>query len=169
MRGVCVGNERRRHKSAQGDEGRSRTLPLSVETVGNWREISKYVGRGIRTLQRWETMYGFPIHRPSPTAKKGAVFSTKAEIDNWLRTLPVTETGNDPHLRLSRPPTREVKRTAEEAQLVKNSINLILERLRIAQGQTAGTTREAQVVKNSIKLIRERLRIDKRQTAHAKS
>jgi hypothetical protein len=45
-------------------KGMKAEIELPIGTLGNWREISKYLGRGIRTLQRWERMYGFPIHRP---------------------------------------------------------------------------------------------------------
>jgi len=30
-----------------------------------WKEISEYVGRTQRTVQRWEQQFGFPVHRPA--------------------------------------------------------------------------------------------------------
>jgi phage terminase Nu1 subunit (DNA packaging protein) len=56
--------------------------------LNSWKEIAEYVGRGIRTLQRWERDHGFPVHRPSGK-NRSAVFSVSAEVDTWLKTRPL--------------------------------------------------------------------------------
>jgi hypothetical protein len=66
-------------------------------SLQSWKEISEYMNRGIRTLQRWEKKYGLPIHRPS-ARDRSAVFALTAEIDEWMRnthTNHVTETTRD--------------------------------------------------------------------------
>jgi phage terminase Nu1 subunit (DNA packaging protein) len=56
--------------------------------LNSWKEIAEYVGRGIRTLQRWERDHGFPVHRPSGK-QRSAVFAVATEIERWLKTRPL--------------------------------------------------------------------------------
>lgn len=56
-----------------------------MQTVlGSWKEIANYLGKGVRTVQRWERCSGLPIHRPSGTSK-GVVLAFPAELDKWAR------------------------------------------------------------------------------------
>jgi hypothetical protein len=67
----------------------SESLPSGV--LHTWKAISEYSGRGVRTLQRWEHDFGFPVHRPDPR-NKSAVVSSSREIDQWFRTRPLLST-----------------------------------------------------------------------------
>ena len=54
------------------------------EVLRSWKEIANYVGACVKTVQRWEQHYNFPIRRLEP--RKGAVvFALKAEVDSWIR------------------------------------------------------------------------------------
>jgi hypothetical protein len=53
----------------------------------SWKEISAYVGRTERTLQRWETQFGFPVHRPSGKSRS-SVMALSQEIQEWTRGKP---------------------------------------------------------------------------------
>jgi hypothetical protein len=64
------------------------SVSLPSGTLYTWKAISDYSGRGIRTLQRWEHDFGFPVHRPDPR-NKSAVVSSQREIDEWFRTRPL--------------------------------------------------------------------------------
>ena len=55
--------------------------------LNSWKEISTYVGRGIRTLQRYEEQLGFPVHRAS-AKHRSSVIAFADEIDHWLRNRP---------------------------------------------------------------------------------
>jgi serine/threonine-protein kinase len=48
----------------------------------SWKEIAVYLGRGERTVRRWEACEGLPIHRLHH-AKRGSVFATTSELDAW--------------------------------------------------------------------------------------
>lgn len=50
----------------------------------SWKEIAQYVGKGVRTVQRWECQLGLPVHRPNDRAK-GIVFAVAEELDVWMR------------------------------------------------------------------------------------
>jgi hypothetical protein len=52
-----------------------------------WKEISAYVGRTERTLQRWEVQFGFPVHRPSGKSRS-SVMALSQDIEEWTRTKP---------------------------------------------------------------------------------
>ena len=53
-------------------------------TLTGWKEIGNFVGRGVRTVQRWETELELPVHhlRNSP---RSPVFAFKSELDWWMR------------------------------------------------------------------------------------
>jgi hypothetical protein len=56
-----------------------------TEVLRSWKEIADYLGACIKTVQRWEQEYRFPVRRLR--ASKGAmVFALKTEVDHWLRT-----------------------------------------------------------------------------------
>jgi len=40
------------------------TIPQS-DVLNSWKEVSNYIGRGVRTVQRWEKDFGLPVRRPS--------------------------------------------------------------------------------------------------------
>lgn len=63
------------------------SFSTSQRILHSWKEISTYVGRGIRTLQRYETELGFPIRRPSGR-DRGSVFAFADEVDLWLTNAP---------------------------------------------------------------------------------
>ena len=56
-----------------------------MQTVlGSWKEIASYLGKGVRTVQRWERYSGLPVHRPSGS-NKGVVIAFPAELEQWAR------------------------------------------------------------------------------------
>ncbi|HEY0281135.1 MAG TPA: hypothetical protein VGC27_00755 [Rhizomicrobium sp.] len=52
-----------------------------------WKEIASYFGRDERTVRRWETGRGLPIHRV-PGGAGGTVYAFEAELAAWLRGNP---------------------------------------------------------------------------------
>src|SRR5437588_10427782 len=56
--------------------------------LNSWKELSAYLGRGVRTLQRWEQEFGLPVHRPRAKSR-GPVVAIPEELDEWLRQRPV--------------------------------------------------------------------------------
>lgn len=63
-----------------GSRDAGRTTPV----LNSWKEIAAYVGRGVRTLQRYERLFGFPIRRPN-NGKHSSVMALPEEIDEWLQ------------------------------------------------------------------------------------
>jgi hypothetical protein len=57
--------------------------PQQAELLTSWKEIAAYLGKGVRTVQRWEQQYGLPVRRPNEKVK-GIVHATRPELDRWL-------------------------------------------------------------------------------------
>ena len=53
----------------------------------SWKEIAAYLNRGVRTVRRWETEEGLPVHRHVHRTL-GSVYAYKSEIDTWRGTRP---------------------------------------------------------------------------------
>ena len=53
------------------------------DLLDSWKEISVYLRRGVRTVQRWERAQGLPVHRRD--GKRGSVYAFASEIDQWMR------------------------------------------------------------------------------------
>lgn len=51
--------------------------------LNSWKEISQYVGRGVRTIQRYERTLSFPVRRVAGRART-SVMAFSDEIDAWL-------------------------------------------------------------------------------------
>ncbi len=54
------------------------------ERLDSWKEIARYLGREVRTVQRWSLARSLPVHR-LPGGGRPRVFSLKSEIDAWLQ------------------------------------------------------------------------------------
>jgi len=62
----------------------------------SWKDIAQYMGKGVRTVQRWEIDLGLPVHRPEKAARH-VVIALPDEIDDWVRRQPgVREKSSEP-------------------------------------------------------------------------
>jgi Tol biopolymer transport system component len=96
--------------------------PLKVapdRRLGSWKEIAAYLGRGVRSVQRWEREEGLPVHRLSHL-KRGSVYACKNELDEWwasragslaMMEREEVETARKPEPD-PRPPTARLAKTA---------------------------------------------------------
>lgn len=64
-----------------------------ARVLNSWKEIAVYVGRSVRTVQRWERDLGLPVHRPRGR-ERTATMAFTAELDAWLRRTPVRSDEN---------------------------------------------------------------------------
>jgi len=70
-------------KPAQGSDG-------SLESrLDSWKEIAAYLGRGIRTVQRWEREEGLPVHRLAHE-KRGSIYARREELAAWWESRRLT-------------------------------------------------------------------------------
>ena len=55
--------------------------------LNSWKEISSYLGRGVRTVQRYEIQFALPVHRPAGVSRS-SVIAFSDELDRWLQASP---------------------------------------------------------------------------------
>jgi hypothetical protein len=60
------------------------------EIFSGWKDIAKYLRKGVRSVQRYERELALPIHRPGGKSR-GPVIGTKAELDGWVTGGPIRE------------------------------------------------------------------------------
>lgn len=64
-----------------------------VTDLMSWQDIASYMGKGVRTVQRWEQDFGLPVRR-LPGPKKRAVLARPCDIDAWVELRCGTRAGS---------------------------------------------------------------------------
>jgi len=62
-------------------------MKMQRRILHSWKEIASYIGRGVRTIQRYEVQFGLPVHRPAGSSRS-SVMAFSDEIDDWLSRTP---------------------------------------------------------------------------------
>jgi Tol biopolymer transport system component len=75
------------------------TAPRSgpEDRLDSWKAIASYLGRGVRTVQRWEREEGLPVHRLAHE-KRGSVYADRHEVDAWWESRRRTLSSAGPEL-----------------------------------------------------------------------
>ena len=55
---------------------------MSLDRLNGWKEIAAYLGKSVRTVQRWERDYGVPIRRVGRDGGE-IVWASRTELDAW--------------------------------------------------------------------------------------
>src|SRR4249919_4187457 len=63
--------------------------PVPEGRLDSWKEIAAYLGRGIRTVQRWEREEGLPVHRLAHE-KRGSIYARREELAAWWESRRLT-------------------------------------------------------------------------------
>lgn len=66
--------------------------PIDRKILCSWKEIAAYMGRGVRTIQRYERAYRLPVRRPAGK-DRSAVMAFSDEVDTWLANIPTRPLG----------------------------------------------------------------------------
>jgi len=99
-----------------------------VRILNSWKEISSYIGRGVRTVQRWEELYGLPVHRAAGR-DRSAVYALSDEIDAWLRMGKMHEQPANGHPEVT-------PRAAEQYRDLMSRASTLVDRLRLLRQQS---------------------------------
>jgi TolB-like protein/Tfp pilus assembly protein PilF len=70
--------------SASGATPSPEGSPLPGKKLDSWGEIASYLGREVRTVQRWENTEALPVHRHEHK-KKSTVYAYTGELDAWIK------------------------------------------------------------------------------------
>ena len=107
--------------------------------LSGWKEIGGYLGKGVRTVQRYERQAALPVRRPAGKPSGGAVIATKAELDGWVKASPIRQDfrlrnldqeGASPAQAISRG-ISEMKRLRKEMFELGNEVKRMLRALQV--------------------------------------
>ena len=56
---------------------------MGRQILNGWKEISSYMKRSVRTVQRWEARLELPVYRPA-LKDRSAVMAFSDELDRWI-------------------------------------------------------------------------------------
>jgi hypothetical protein len=123
--------------------------------LGSWKEIAAYLGKGVRTVQRWEDDLGLPVRRPNG-ATKGVVYASPDELDRWLdlqwarRTTSIKADG----------PLKEfysaIKASRELRHANQQLVDELLRNLQALRDQCAALVQASGQTRETRKLLRQR-------------
>jgi hypothetical protein len=111
----------------------------SPQFLSGWKEIGNYLGKGVRTVQRYERRSGLPVRRPAGNPSGGGVIATKAELDGWVKASPIRQAFRlkdlepeyaSPAQAINRG-VSEMKRLREEMFELRNEVKSTLRTLQI--------------------------------------
>jgi hypothetical protein len=106
------------------------------------------VGRGVRTIQRYEVELGFPIHRLTDS-QRSAVLAFSDEIDQWLANSPTRQDS-----KVGNAPLDRCKSVHDKAKLSIDQAHSL--RVRIEETRLLIDKLSASVARNQMR--RERMR-----------
>lgn len=58
--------------------------PNQGKVLTSWKEIAQYLGKGVRTVQRWERDFQLPVRRPAGPSRKRAILALTSDLDAWV-------------------------------------------------------------------------------------
>jgi len=85
---------------------------MHKKRLDSWKAIADFLGRSLRTVQRWHDLNGLPVHHFG--GQKGSVFAYEEEIDAWLARL--ADGGGIDRIRTSEK-FQEAQRTSRELSM----------------------------------------------------
>jgi predicted DNA-binding transcriptional regulator AlpA len=110
--------------------------------LSSWKDIARYLGKGVRTVQRWERHLGLPVRRPIGASQKSAVVLYRGDVDAWLAT------------RFS---ARALQKSGEEGnQSSRSARSTLQEGIRKAQELRTANQKLTEQIIASIRLLNER-------------
>jgi hypothetical protein len=83
--GALIAEVRPRVDGIIGEAVTDRSAPTSSDRLSGWKEVAAYVGKSVRSAQRWEAELGLPVERLIGPDGGQIVQASRAAIDAWLR------------------------------------------------------------------------------------
>jgi hypothetical protein len=117
-----------------------------LEILSGWKQIANHLGKGVRTVQRYERELGLPIRRPAGKSS-ASVIATAGELDAWVTASPIRAQFELTHPAVNSEVLEELRRnvkemsrlrkeTQEARQALVESLELLRTNIRIAMPDT---------------------------------
>ena len=71
---------------SEAQEATAKVISEGGRILNGWKEVAAFMGRGVRTVQRWEAL-GLPVRRPHGRARS-AVVASASELATWFAATP---------------------------------------------------------------------------------
>jgi hypothetical protein len=55
--------------------------------LNGWKEIAAYLGKSVRSVQRWERDLGLPVRRINTPDRGQIIYASRSEIEQWRRRM----------------------------------------------------------------------------------
>jgi hypothetical protein len=65
-----------------------KALTIEPNFLSGWKDIAHYLGKGVRTVQRYEQELALPVRRPDGRVC-GSVIAFRVELDHWVSASPI--------------------------------------------------------------------------------
>lgn len=108
---------------------------MHSDLLNSWKEIAGYLGRGVRTVQRWETQLQLPVRRPH-LRSRSSVTALKSDLDQWLRKTGRNANGTTFAL-------ADVNQTTAILRINRQEMRTLSMRVRYQLQQTRGLVKRA--------------------------
>ena len=120
--------------------------------LSGWKDIATYLGKGVRTVQRYERDLCLPVRRPAGK-NRAAVIATKAELDAWVGASQIRETFRLARVSSNMPESfvREIRQSVTEMHQLRENMTALRKELRASVG----------ALHESLNILRDGLRRDR--------
>jgi hypothetical protein len=124
--------------------------------LAGWKEIAQYLGKGVRTVQRYEREMGLPVRRPAAKSR-AAVVATRVELDAWVTASPLRQVFSLPRMAYEGSPVTKALTTevAEMTRLrlqmaglrddLRHAVTLLAQSVEIARSEVSSHQRSARL------------------------
>jgi hypothetical protein len=123
--------------------------------LGSWKEIAAYLGKGVRTVQRWENDLGLPVRRPN-NSTKGVVCASTEDLDRWLamqwRKRPFIVKGTNPNSELA----AAIKASQELRRANRQLADELLQNLQALRNQCTALAQASAEAKKTRMMVKRR-------------
>ena len=128
--------------------------------LNSWKEIAKYIGRGVRTVQRWERELGLPVHRIGK-GKRSPVYASVNDVKFWISTVEVVREKRPQPVLVQKPDRAQTGDGASRPNPLAESRRLLSEARDLARSIAENSVRQqrqAEELRARILEMRSRIR-----------
>jgi CheY-like chemotaxis protein len=107
----------------------------------SWKEVAEYLGKAVRTVQRWERDFGLPVRRPRGAGKQ-AVVAYPEELQAWIRDVFRNQAGADPRTQAREQGLARLRRLTQlvndRSQELQQRLSTVMQSVNAAQAHLYG-------------------------------
>ena len=131
----------------------------ATQILSGWKEIANYLGKGVRTVQRYERRQHLPIHRPAGKSLS-AVIAIQAELDRWVTGAAAIQVNLEPKVQAT---FNKTNRVGADFLRVDCEIALTLTRIALEASdleKKRRAARNARTAFDTIMTLRKNIQLD---------